>query len=159
MSLHPGNLDYIAHRLRLILSTTDVATIHHDAAMALVVLEHLDGDVEARVAALNEQWQGKRVRTEDHTMPPSGNASDRLEVGNPFGGEGIAVRFYERGGRVWMQSDWGYEWVIEPTTTIIELPAEDDIEHDPQPTEPNVSGEAVTDKVPQQSEGDDERSG
>lgn len=72
-----------------------------------------------------EYWRGFTVRTErpltrDEFVEwvPLGVPDEDWSPGYLFGGEGLVVGFVERDGRCWIQSDEGYEWVIDERTSI-----------------------------------------
>ena len=71
--------------------------------------------------ALNKLWKGKYICTEDSTVAPSGHPEDPPIEGRPFGGEGVVLVFYEQDGEVWVEMDWGFAWIIKPTTVITEV--------------------------------------
>jgi hypothetical protein len=75
---------------------------------------------------LKSQWCGSKVRTERpltaEEFPewlPMGVLSEDWFPGFKFGGEGVVINFTERSGKIWMQTDWGMEWVIDDQTEIM----------------------------------------
>lgn len=61
---------------------------------------------------------GTYISTEEDSLNPCGVETEPPVPGSPFGGAGFVQRFYEEDGKAWVLVDYGYAWVILPTTRI-----------------------------------------
>jgi hypothetical protein len=75
---------------------------------------------------LRAKWCGSMVRTERSLTAeefpiwcPMGVLNEDWFPGYKFGGEGIVVGFHEHDGKIWLETDWGMDWVIDDQTEIM----------------------------------------